>query len=76
MIVVGIQDRKLTERLQLDPELTLAKAIQRAWQNETVKKQQPLLHRGPSEEPSVNNVDAIGLRGKRGQKYQKGYSSH
>lgn len=36
--VVGLLDRKFSERLQLDAELTLAKAIQCAWQNETVTK--------------------------------------
>ena len=39
-IVVGIHDRKLSEKLQLDPTLTLDKAITSVRQAETVKKQQ------------------------------------
>ena len=38
-IVVGIQDRKLSEKLQLDPALTLEKAIITVRQVEAVKKQ-------------------------------------
>ncbi len=34
---MGIRDRRLSERLQLDPELTLAKAIQTVRQNDIVK---------------------------------------
>ena len=42
-IVVGIQDRKLSEKLQLDSTLTLEKAITTVRQAETVKKQQPVI---------------------------------
>ena len=42
-IVVGIQDQRLSERLQLDPELTLGKAVAQVRQSEAVKKQQPLI---------------------------------
>jgi len=38
-IVVGIRDRKLSERLQLEADLTLEKAITTVCQSETVKKQ-------------------------------------
>ena len=37
-IVVGLQDSKLSEKLQLDPELSLAKAINHVWQSEAVKE--------------------------------------
>ena len=37
-IVVGLQDASLSERLQMDPELTLDKAIFTARQSEAVKK--------------------------------------
>jgi hypothetical protein len=43
LIVVGICDDKLSEKMQLDPELTLEKAISLARQSEAVKKQQPLI---------------------------------
>ncbi len=39
-LVVGLRDKRLSEQLQLDPELTLEKAINRARQSEQVKKQQ------------------------------------
>ena len=57
-IVVGIRDKRLSERLQMNPDLTLAKAIQKVRQSETVKKQQTILH---SEMMGDNkaNMDAI-----------------
>lgn len=50
--VVGIQDTKLSERLQLDPDLTLAKAIH------CVRKQQPLL-RAPLERLFCQRLCAV-----------------
>ncbi len=46
-IVVGIQDARLSESLQLDSELTLEKAMIKVRQSEAVKRQQPIL-RGSS----------------------------
>ena len=60
-IVVGLKNRKLSEKLQLDSQLTLEKAIRAARQSETVKKQQPILH---GENPE--NIDQV--REKRGVK--------
>ena len=37
-LVVGLGDSKLSEKLQLDPELTLEKAITQVRQAETVKQ--------------------------------------
>ena len=42
-LVVGIQDLSLSERLQLDPELTLEKAKKVVRQREAVKEQQQVL---------------------------------
>ena len=42
-IVVGLIDAKLSEKMHLDPELTLPKAINQARQGEAVKKQQTLM---------------------------------
>lgn len=42
-LVVGLRDKKLSEQLQLDSELTLERAETRARQSEQVKKQQDLL---------------------------------
>ena len=46
-IVVGIRNSALSEKLQLDPTLTLQKAIQEARNSETVKQQQPFLRGKP-----------------------------
>lgn len=66
-IVVGIKDRKLSEKLQMDSELTLAKAIQ-VRKSENVKKQQTILH-GATRGDSKSNVDAIKTT-KKGKNFQ------
>ena len=43
-LVVGIHDRRLSERLQLDADLTLEKAVTIIRQSETVHQQQIFLH--------------------------------
>lgn len=53
-IVVGVLNQQLSEKMQLDPELTLEKATNLARQSEAVKKQQVALHKSPEE-----NVDRI-----------------
>lgn len=60
-IVVGIRDAKLSEKLQLDPNLTLVKTITQVRQNEEVKKQQPLIRREKTD-IKEGNVDAIAAR--------------
>ena len=45
-IVVGIHDKALSERLQLDPELTLEKAKKIVRQHEAVQEQQQILKNG------------------------------
>ena len=42
-IVVGLQDARLSEKLELDPILTLEKAITQAREQEVVKKQQAMM---------------------------------
>ena len=54
-IVVGIRDRPLSERLQLDAELTLEKAKTMVRQREAVHEQQSILHT-PKEEKTVDHV--------------------
>ena len=54
-IVVGILDVKLSEKLQLDHELTLEKAVTQARQSESVKKQQVLMR--PDLDKEVNAVN-------------------
>ena len=65
-IVVGLQDSKLSEKLQLDPELSLAKAINHARQSEAVKKQQALLRNDfKDSEDAKKNVDAVKVTQKK-----------
>ena len=70
-IVVGLQDSKLSEKLQLDPELSLAKAINHARQSEAVKKQQALLRNDfRDSEDAKKNVDAVKVTRKKPSKTQ------
>lgn len=63
-IIVGIHNRALSEWLQLDPGLTLAKAITQVCKAEAVKLQQPLLGASCGEKP---NIPVTGIqRGKGG----------
>ena len=63
-LVVGLRDAALSEKLQMDPGLTLEKAVTSARQKEAVRKQQPLL-RGdakeikPLSEDPLPNVDVV-----------------
>ena len=59
-IVVGLLDAKLSEKRQLDPEVTLPKAINQARQSEVVKKQQSLMRNDFKESTGTKNeVDAV-----------------
>ena len=51
-IVVGLQDTRLSEKLQLDGDLSLEKAVRTARQSEAVKQQQKSLRSPFQEEPS------------------------
>ena len=63
-IAVGIRNTKLSEKLQLNSDLTLAKAVTQVRQLEAVKIQQPLL-RGKPDTP-VGEVERGGLRPNKG----------
>ena len=52
-IVVGIRDKNLSEKLQLESDLTLEKAVNLVRQRETVRKQQEFLN---AEEKSIGYV--------------------
>ena len=58
-IVVGIQDRKLSEKLQLDPTLTLEKAITTVRQVEAVKKQQPVIRKERTDDETISPIQAV-----------------
>lgn len=53
-IVVGLQDAALATKLQMDPELTLDKAVAAARQNEAIKNQQSVVRGGDKQ-----NIDVI-----------------
>ncbi|UYV83311.1 K02A2.6-like [Cordylochernes scorpioides] len=54
-IVVGVRDKALSERMQLDSELSLEKAVKMVRQQEAVRQQQVDLQR-PSRSQKVNQV--------------------
>ena len=55
--MAGLRDARLSEKLQLDTELTLAKALAQARQCEAVKEQQGVIR-----VEGQPNVDAIQTR--------------
>ena len=55
-IVVGIKDSKLSEKLQMDNELTLEKAISLARNSESVKQQQSTLKTDLLMEPKIEQI--------------------
>lgn len=57
-IVVGIRDATLSEKLQMDSNLTLEQAVNKVRHSEAVKQQQTLLH-NKSELGVPSNVDAV-----------------
>ncbi|XP_024885717.1 uncharacterized protein K02A2.6-like, partial [Temnothorax curvispinosus] len=69
-IVAGIQDQKLSEILQCDPELTLEKAVMKVRTKEEVRTQQAVL-RGTEVAANLDRVSSS--RGTRGKQYAKGF---
>ena len=57
-IIVGIQDISLSEKLQLEPNLTLETAVTAVRQREAVKKQQSTVRSQAASTPAVS-VDAL-----------------
>ena len=55
-IVVGLKDKTLSEKLQLEADLTLEKAINQARQKELVRQQQGIIRQ---EGPGASNVDRV-----------------
>ena len=55
-IVVGLKDKSLSEKLQLEAELTLENAINQARQRELVRQQQGIIRQ---EGLGTSNVDKI-----------------
>ena len=67
-IVVGLRDAKISEKLQLDPALTLEGAVTQARQKEAVHEQQSIVR---SHVQSENKVDTVKFRQKQGQNKQR-----
>ena len=63
-IVVGISNATLSEKLQLNPDLTLDKAIMQVRQSESVKQQQPLL-RGEAGNTPIGAIQQLSQQGQR-----------
>ncbi|XP_064470170.1 uncharacterized protein K02A2.6-like [Ornithodoros turicata] len=55
-LVVGLLDRKPSEKLQLDPELNLHKALVTARQHEAVRKQQAHLRPSPEKDGNIDRI--------------------
>jgi len=68
-IVVGLKDKKLSDKLQLDSKLTREKAVTHARQSETVKKQQDI-QQGSQPDPHSTNVDQISKKRGKGGKWK------
>ncbi|XP_038835843.1 zinc finger protein 345-like [Salvelinus namaycush] len=58
-LVMGLRDRRLSEQLQMDPEITLDKAVTRIRQTELVKKLQDLPENNFKVASSTANVDIV-----------------
>lgn len=67
---MGLRDKKLSEQLQIDPDLTLEKAVTKIRQSEQVKKQQDMLKNNFKAEVS-SEVDAVSVSGKYRQQRAK-----
>lgn len=60
--VVGLKDKRLSEQLQMDPDLTLEKAINRARQCELIRKQQEMLNNNFKTDISNVQLDKVYAR--------------
>ena len=67
-IVVGLRDAKISEKLQLDPALTLEKAVTQARQKEAVHEQQSIVR---SYVLSENKIDSVKFRQRHSQNTQR-----
>ena len=69
-IVVGLLNAKLAEKLQLQADLTLVKAVNEARQSEQVKKQQALMRNDFTESASKSDqeVDAVNYKARKNYK--------
>ena len=59
-IVVRHKNKKLSKKLQLNPNLTLKKATAQARQSKEVKKQQSIIHKDQTTGNQQHNIDNVG----------------
>ena len=67
LLIVGIEDEAFTEKLQLDPILTLEKAKLMIYQREAVLEQQQVLENAPIVDKMKVTPTVISRKWKRGQ---------
>ena len=70
-IIVGLLDSRLSEKLQLDADLTLEKAVNSARQSELVKKQQSVVRGAEGQTSQPITVEAVNKNHQRREKTQK-----
>lgn len=75
-LVVGLNDIRLSERMQLDKDLTLEKAIDMARQTEAVKQQQSNLRSDCVNAKTPGSVDRVISKGKQFQSRQRVKSAY
>ena len=69
-LVVGIKDSRLSERLQMDPELTVEKAMKMIRQKEAVHEQQIALDSG-EQITQPGNLDSVRAKKQQSNKFTK-----
>ena len=70
-LVVGIKDTALSEHLQMDPDLTLDKAMKAVRQRETVREQQTILNKAEMSTGTPDKLDSVKTKAKGRQQYKK-----
>lgn len=74
-LVVGIRHHGLSEKLQMNSELTLEKAVTTIRQHEEIKKQQPMVRETNTTEQKAN-VDLLKFKKKSHREYQTGKTTY
>lgn len=75
-LVVGIRHHGLSEKLLMDSELTLKKAVTTIRQHEVIKKQQPVVRETKTTEQKEANVDLLKFKKKSHREYQTGKTTY
>ena len=66
-IVVGLRDKALSEKLQLESDLTLEKAVNQARQKELVRQQQEVLR--PQGQQAIGSIDRLKFKNSTDKKF-------